>query len=193
MQWVSPGARRRLRMRQYQRDAADRQGDAYVSGPRLPTHVENRRSRRHEPGDSDETDIHMLRSPMRRFVLVLALVAAACSHAPVNSKLRTTPFDSTYGYRYTNIAPRNDNAFVDDTFVIVTMSGGGTRAAAFAYGVLQKLAETKIHHDTSDMLASIDVISSVSGGSFLSTYYALNGRQGLPTFQENFLKPNVEK
>jgi NTE family protein len=130
---------------------------------------------------------------MRRFVLVLVLIAAACSHAPVNSQLRTTPFNPAYGYRYANIAPRNNDACTDDTFVIVTMSGGGTRAAAFAYGVLQKLAETKIHHDTSDMLAAVDVISSVSGGSFLSTYYALNGREGLPAFKENFLKPNVEK
>ena len=130
---------------------------------------------------------------MRRHLLVLALLAAACAHAPVNSQLRTAVVDPAYGYRYANVAPRNNDTFTDDTFVIVTMSGGGTRAAAFAYGVLQKLAETKIHQGTSDLLAAVDVISSVSGGSFLSTYYALNGRKGLPAFKEDFLKPNVEK
>jgi NTE family protein len=130
---------------------------------------------------------------MRRYLLLLAFVAAACAHAPVNSQLDTTKFDEKYGYRYANIVPRNDSAFADDTFVIVTMSGGGTRAAAFAYGVLQRLSETKIHHGSTDLLASVDVISSVSGGSFLSTYYALNGRDGLPAFKENFLKPDVEK
>jgi NTE family protein len=125
---------------------------------------------------------------MKERALVIALLlCSACAYHTVNAPLQTTA-SPDYGYRFANVA-RPD----DETFVIVTMSGGGTRAAAFAYGVLQKLAATKIHAGGSDLLDSVDVISSVSGGSFTATYYALNGRAGLPEFKTKFLEPNVER
>jgi NTE family protein len=120
---------------------------------------------------------------LRGFFVFLLLCCGCVTHV-VNAPLATAQPD--YGYRYSNIQRPDDN----DTFVIVTMSGGGTRAAAFAYGVLQKLAATKIHDEKSDLLDSVDVISSVSGGSFMATYYALNGRTGMPDFKRRFLEPN---
>jgi NTE family protein len=122
-----------------------------------------------------------------RALVIALLLCCACAYHTVNAPLQTTA-SPDYGYRFANVA-RPD----DETFVIVTMSGGGTRAAAFAYGVLQKLAATKIHAGGSDLLDSVDVISSVSGGSFTATYYALNGRAGLPEFKSKFLEPNVER
>jgi len=117
------------------------------------------------------------------------LLAAACAHYEVNPRIKTPQVDPSHGYRF---GTTNDGGRDDDTFVIVTFSGGGTRAAALAYGVLQKLAATPIKGGQSDLLAAVDVISSVSGGSFTSAYYALHGREGLPELRKNFLEQNIQ-
>lgn len=120
-------------------------------------------------------------------VLALAVLGAACAHYPVNPKLAQA--EPGYGYRF---ATTNDGGTADDTFVVVTMSGGGTRAAALAQGVLEKLAASKIRGGTSDLLSTVDVVSSVSGGSFTAAYYALHGREGWPAFRNDFLYANIE-
>jgi len=66
------------------------------------------------------------------------------------------------------------------------LSGGGFRAAAFHLGVLKKLNELNI-------LPSIDVISTISGGSIIGAYYTLfknDLSQFFETFQV-FLTKNV--
>jgi NTE family protein len=120
-------------------------------------------------------------------VLALTVLATACAHYPVNPKLAQA--EPGYGYRF---ATTNDGGAADDTFVVVTMSGGGTRAAALAQGVLEKLAATKIRGGTTDLLSTVDVVSSVSGGSFTASYYALHGREGFPTFLRDFLYADIE-
>ena len=62
-----------------------------------------------------------------------------------------------------------------DLLVLVAFSGGGTRAAAFSYGVLKTLADTKVMTDKGQrsLLHEVDVISSVSGGSFTPAYFDL--------------------
>jgi len=49
----------------------------------------------------------------------------------------------------------------------VALSGGGVRAAAFHLGVLEKLFQLKL-------LSNVDVISTVSGGSIIGTFYLTN-------------------
>jgi len=79
----------------------------------------------------------------------------------------------------------------DDLFVCLTFSGGGTRAAAFSYGVLQKLRDTAIvrakdgRHES--LLDEVDCISSVSGGSFTAAYYALFGARIFQDYRKEFL------
>lgn len=124
---------------------------------------------------------------MKYAVLALAVLATACAHYPVNPQLAKA--EPGYGYRF---ATTNDGGTADDTFVIVTMSGGGTRAAALAFGVLQKLAATPIHGGQSDLLSTVDVVSSVSGGSFTASYYALHGREGFADFRKNFLDADIQ-
>src|SRR5712671_6314702 len=55
------------------------------------------------------------------------------------------------------------------------ISGGGTRAAALSYGVLEELARTQIvwEGQRRRLLDEVDYISAVSGGSFTAAYYAL--------------------
>jgi NTE family protein len=99
------------------------------------------------------------------------------------------------GYRFDTLEPGENNT--DDLFVCLTFSGGGTRAAAFAYGVLEGLREAEVAVPEGGrprcLLDEVDVISSVSGGSFTAMGYGLwredmfDGR-----FEKRFLKRNVE-
>jgi len=81
-----------------------------------------------------------------------------------------------------------------ELLVLVAFSGGGTRAATFSYGVLKALAATEITtaNGRRSILHEIDVISSVSGGSFTSVYYGLYGDRIFEEFEERFLRKNVE-
>jgi len=60
----------------------------------------------------------------------------------------------------------------------LALSGGGFRAAAFHLGTLKKLKELNILDD-------VDVISTVSGGSIIGAYYALN-HQDFEEFEKGF-------
>lgn len=77
----------------------------------------------------------------------------------------------------------------DSLIMVVTMSGGGTRAGAFAYGVLEALRETKIQWENqeSDLFTEIDLISGVSAGSILASYATAYGTQTFPDFKNAFL------
>jgi len=82
----------------------------------------------------------------------------------------------------------------DDVRLILTFSGGGTRAAALSYGVMQELRDTQIDHAGQPvrLLDEIDYISSVSGGSFTSAYYGLYGDNIFANFEQDFLRFNLE-
>jgi predicted acylesterase/phospholipase RssA len=136
-----------------------------------------------------------------------AATAGACAH-------RATPkldaYDLNAGYRFERLAasavgqpPKNS----DDVFVVLAFSGGGTRAAALSTGVLYQLNATtfRLNPTTGEpcadgdpgceatarsLLNEVDVISSVSGGSFTAAAYALYGQEMLDrqsAFQSRFL------
>jgi len=78
--------------------------------------------------------------------------------------------------------------------VAVTLSGGGARAAAFGYGVLTELQQTRFvwnGHPTT-LLDATDVVSGVSGGSIVAAYFAAHGIEGLPRFEQDFLRQNFQ-
>jgi NTE family protein len=123
-------------------------------------------------------------------VLGCALLVSACaSFTPANPPLARYAPDA--GYRFERLE-QGDNT--DELFVIVTFSGGGTRAAALAYGVLEALRDTTIQWRgrTLALLDEVDVISSISGGSFPAAYYALRGRQVFDEFPDKFLYRPIE-
>ena len=76
----------------------------------------------------------------------------------------------------------------------LAFSGGGIRAAALAYGVLEELRDTTIKIDgrSHSLLDHIDLISSVSGGSFTSAYYGLYGEKIFEDFEPVFLRHDNE-
>jgi NTE family protein len=126
---------------------------------------------------------------MRRRAAFAALaLLAGCTYVPINPPL-SQPQDLSRGYRWaTTSIPARDSR----TLVIVTFSGGGTRAAALAYGILRELDATPLPGPgNKTLLDSVDVISSVSGGSFTAMDFGLRGRAMLADFEESFLKKPV--
>jgi NTE family protein len=112
----------------------------------------------------------------------------ACAHYPRNGAL--APSDLGKGYRYPT---PEETAEQDRLFIALSFSGGGTRAAALSYGVLKKLAETPIPgRGGQSLLDEVDVISSVSGGSFPAAYYGLFKERIFQDFESRFLYRDVE-
>ena len=95
--------------------------------------------------------------------LVLALLLAGCASFPPNPPL--AKYEPKAGYRFDKLELGRHNTV--KLFVIVTLSGGGTRAAALAYGVMEELRATPIGRpgEGARLLDEVDVISSVSGGT----------------------------
>jgi hypothetical protein len=126
-------------------------------------------------------------------VLACAALLAGCAQLirndPVNQPLSEKPNPVQSG------AYAEDHNSPDDMVVALAFSGGGTRAAAFSYGVLTGLNETRVttSRGATSLLNHIDFISGVSGGSILAAYYGLNGRQTLGDFRERFLLANPEE
>ena len=119
----------------------------------------------------------------------MVLGGSGCSHYPVNTRL--TQWNPEAGYRGKNLRdPENKDHLV----LLSTFSGGGTRAAAFAYGVLEALRDTEISLEgkTTSLLQKMNSISGVSGGSFTAAYYGLFGDRIFQDFEARFLKKNVQ-
>ncbi len=83
----------------------------------------------------------------------------------------------------------------DDVVVGLAFSGGGTRAAAFSYGVLQEIDQTRVGSRTGSrsLLDRVAFVSGVSGGSVLTAYYGLKKRAALADFRERFLLRDAEE
>ncbi|MEK6656529.1 MAG: patatin-like phospholipase family protein [Nitrospirota bacterium] len=101
-------------------------------------------------------------------------------------------YDPEKGYRLKNISAAEDSKSLR---LILTFSGGGMRAAAFSYGLLEELNRTKISWEgrSRSLLDEVDLISSVSGGSFTAAYYGLFGKDIFTVFEERFLKKNIQR
>jgi NTE family protein len=125
-------------------------------------------------------------APLVATVLALAGCATPIDSRPVNQPLqaqRDTP------------PPPTD--IVGEHVIGLSFSGGGLRAAAFAFGVLQALA-----HDVQSatnsrgspaLLDDIGFISSVSGGSLAAAYYGLHGPAMLTDFRARVLLQDMER
>lgn len=84
----------------------------------------------------------------------------------------------------TAMAPKERWRFEDpspETLSVIVASGGGTRAAAFTLGILTTLQELCIRGTEENCeftaLDHVDMISSVSGSSLTSAFWAAKGRE----------------
>jgi len=119
------------------------------------------------------------------------LLVGGCAHYPENARMKH--HDPQGGYRFSTLSNAGNS---DSMQVVLAFSGGGTRAAALSYGVLDKLARTEIIWEGQRRRLSdeVDMISSVSGGSFTAAaYYALYGGQIFTDFDQKFLRACLKK
>lgn len=130
---------------------------------------------------------------MSRFVgtLLALLTLSGCTSYGVIENQPSSAAPSTQPYSIRTLAGRDRDS---NLTLVLAFSGGGTRAAALAYGVLQELRDTTITVDGQPrrLLDEVDAISSVSGGSFASAYYGLYGERIFEDFEDAFLRRDVQ-
>ena len=123
------------------------------------------------------------------FFLAVLLLVSGCAHYPRNARLTSSGISTGHRFQHT-ASPTNSS----DLLLMLAFSGGGTRAAALSYGVLEELTRTPVGLEGAQhrMLNEVDIISSVSGGSFTAAYYALWGDRIFSDFESQFLKKDVQ-
>ena len=126
-------------------------------------------------------------------LLLLAALCSGCSHFghyPVNTPLEK--YSPGYGYIAQNVGPVGN---AEELLLILSFSGGGTRAAAFSYGVLEELKATEVTlgGKIRKLSDEVDLVSSVSGGSFTAAYFGLFGDRIFEDYETRFLKKNVQR
>ncbi len=125
------------------------------------------------------------------FSVSVFLGLVACASRPINVPI--TQVDPQNGYRpYLSIPKRQNND--QSTLMILSFSGGGTRAAAFSYGILEELRRTKVvvQGQRRRLIDEVDIITGVSGGSFTALAYALYGERLFSEYEQRFLKRDVQ-
>ena len=126
------------------------------------------------------------------FLVGLLLSTAGCSAVGtvVNEPVAQLPQGEI---RYSNHHYSQQHP-AGETLLLLAFSGGGTRAAALSYGVLEELRSVRYQAEGGAvrLLDEVDQISSVSGGSFTAAYYGLFGEQIFEDFKEVFLYKDVQ-
>jgi len=119
-----------------------------------------------------------------------AIVVGCDAHYPLNAPIERQ--EMTKGYRLERVKADPDNP--GDVLVIVTFSGGGTRAASLAYGTLEALRDVKLRIGgrSRTLLDEVDIINAVSGGSIVAAYYAVHRDKIFRDFESRFLYRDVE-
>lgn len=122
-------------------------------------------------------------------VFVFVGLTACTAHYP-----RSSSITSIQALKKLSLTEKKYVERSEKLLLLLTFSGGGTRAAAFSYGVLEALADTEISMNgkTRRLLDEVDGISSVSGGSFTAAYFGLFGDRIFEDFEDKFLKNDVQ-
>lgn len=126
------------------------------------------------------------------FLPAIALYGCAAV-VPVNPRIERVAPES--GYRIAKFMVRDRGpANNPDALVLLAFSGGGTRAAALSYGVLEELRRTPIVVDghRHSLLDEVDLVAGVSGGSFTALAYTLHGERLFDDYPERFLERDVQ-
>lgn len=125
---------------------------------------------------------------MKSFAVLIAVLAlAGC--AAVNKPLNT-PLEEGQNPPLAGAEPEGNG----EVYVGLAFSGGGMRASAFAYGVLEELrAQTASPKDRDGVLSDVRLVTGVSGGSVTAAYFGLKGPAALDGYRENYLITNAER
>ncbi|MBU3622008.1 patatin-like phospholipase family protein [Polynucleobacter sp. CS-Odin-A6] len=134
---------------------------------------------------------------MRKFLIVIfgfaVFFTTGCANRPINPPIAKVNLNT--GYREFSAGLVEDQKRLPETAVILALSGGGTRAAAFSYGVLEALRDIEVvdqNGKVTQALHHINLISGVSGGSFTALSYGLYGDELFDIYESAFLKRDVQ-
>ena len=120
------------------------------------------------------------------FAAVLVALLSGCASRPANEAIHETE-------PYTPAVDHNAGRGDPSLLLVLAFSGGGTRAAAFSFGVLEELRRTTVSGPPPHrMLDEVDAINGVSGGSFTALSFALYGERLFTEYETRFLKRNVQ-
>ena len=131
--------------------------------------------------------------PFKSSLLACSIaLLAACNSITYHPTKTIEKIDPQKGYRLENAMQQ---ALQKENLVIMTFSGGGSRAASLGYGVLEQFQNVSVRptEKGSTLLQNIDIVYGVSGGSVLAAYFALEGQDIIPKFNNSFLKKNFQK
>jgi len=123
--------------------------------------------------------------------VLLLIMVTGCASRPTNDRIEQVNPDSGYRPSLMIEARQNNDP---STFFVLSFSGGGTRAAALSYGVLEELNRYRFPSggQQRNLIDEVDVITGVSGGSFTALSYALYQEKLFEEYESRFLKRNVQ-
>ena len=117
------------------------------------------------------------------------LLAGCATYGRIDNQPLTSAAARQPGYGMSEAASAGRR---DGITLVLAFSGGGSRAAALAYGVLLELRDTHIGaNGDRRLLDEVDAISAVSGGSFTAAYYGLHGDDTFRDFESGFLRRDL--
>ena len=125
-------------------------------------------------------------------VLAVLVMLGGCATRPINPPIEQV--DLSKGYRFDTRWAHRSN-YDAENLVVLAFSGGGTRAAAFSYGVLETLRDMEVIGPKGRkfrMLDEVDLVTGVSGGSFTALAYGLYGDKLFDLYETSFLKRDVQ-
>ncbi len=134
--------------------------------------------------------LRMNPASLSKFLVVAGLfLLAGCATRPVNPPLAHYVPTPIFLQRPDQSPEQKKN------LIILAFSGGGTRAAAFSFGVLEALRRIEILSPQGHkfrLLEQVDAISGISGGSFTALAYGLYGDKLFDVYEHAFLKRDVQ-
>ncbi|GAB1478812.1 patatin-like phospholipase family protein [Paracoccaceae bacterium] len=124
---------------------------------------------------------------MKKFLICLALLAGCAAwNRPINTPLE--------GENAALVDVTPESIGKGELYVGLAFSGGGMRASAFAYGMLEELrAQGALTGTPNGLLDDVRLVSGVSGGSVTAAQFGLYGPAGLVGYRERYLVTNAEK
>ena len=132
--------------------------------------------------------------PLLGIAILWVSLAGCAAHYPIN------PSEGSVDRQLQYQVKKTERARSDEVFMVLCFSGGGTRAASMSYGVLEALKAIDLPARPTlqaqgptpskrTLLDEVNVIMSVSGGSFTAAYYGLHGKDIFTELQGGLSSP----
>jgi NTE family protein len=139
--------------------------------------------------------MRLLRRSLILLTMVVLVLAALVWRGGSATRPVNPPLSKDYASSGLQFERLEHNRGDQQDLVVLAFSGGGTRAAAFSYGVLETLRRLGVQTSTGRtirMLDEVDVVTGISGGSFTALAYGLYGDKLFDEYEDRFLTRNVQ-